>query len=100
MTNKDHLPGITNRVKQVARCVIALKLNNVLNDTAFANSVGEYQQTFSRYGKNRNPTTNVLCNICEEYEINPEWLFFGTGAISLTNSALNKAHLLFIESHN
>jgi len=73
-----------------------------LSQAEFSSRINANQKTYSRYERGvSQPTYDILRNICDSFEISPEWLFFDAGCMhragkeyDLNESILSKAILL------
>ena len=63
-----------------------------LTQSAFANRIGMKQNTIATYEMGRNvPSDQSIRSICREFNVNEEWLRYGTGEMFLpdTNDELD-----------
>lgn len=64
-----------NRIKE-------LRKTEKLNQTDFAEKINLSQDTISKYEKGeRELTDRVIADICREFNVNEEWLRYGSGAM-------------------
>lgn len=75
---KTYKEDVRKRFLHEMRLIIAERRNKINSITAFANAVGEYQQNISKMEQGeRYPTIDLLCRMCETFNVSPGKLLLG-----------------------
>lgn len=88
---------MNERIKQIRK-------HFKLNQTNFGKKIGLNQSTIAGYeNKSQNPSNTAILSICREFNVNEEWLRYGTGEIFQTltpQEELMKYSALLLKENN
>jgi len=100
--SKKQMAGILDRICELAG-LAGNKENERGNISDFARKIDVDASVVSKWlqgARNVNPTAELICRICDAYEITSDWLLFGTTPKFRKDVIDKQAHLIELQTKN